>query len=600
MKVLRTLQSGLRGIINLQPRFMEYNYGNFEANKRLLESQNIDWKNKRVLEIGCGNGSLTEYLFDKGAKVTAIDLSEKYLLTARERFRRKIVPEVFVYMSGDELKFPAESFDYVVSFDLIEHIPDTKKHLEEVKRVLKNSGKYFFQTPNKIPSALFAICRDKSFAYRKNHPSLHTRKSLKSVAAEVGFEVEFLKIDYFTEWYRNKLPRPLRSINPQKFGFETNNFGVMTSMTKSEHILDIVTTPYLIPKGSSLRVDSVLKKLARENQVDVLTYPVGEDTDYENVNIFRVNSKKDLNLGVSEISLKKIILDLKVLAKGLSLLRKNNYDIVHCEDFEAGFAGAVLSLFFKEPQYVYDLHNTIVDNLRITNKPKILIKVFEVISKFVYSRYDMIIANWKIYEKVGKKKTFLLYDESNTEIEKINIPTKNKYMAYSGNFKKYQGVENFLSVYSKVMPKFDVILVGDPTDEIVSFVKELKLEKKVHFTGVLDIKESNYILSNAEFCLIPRISGDQPGLKMIHHIMLGKVSVASNIPANTEILKDGYNSVLYKDGKDLEGILRDIDERNIQGGDFKSGIEETQRVISDIWSYEYFVNNYSKVYEKKA
>jgi len=369
----------------------------------------------------------------------------------------------------------------------------------------------------------------------------------------------------------------------------------MEAMNKS--ILDIVTTPYLIPKGSSLRVDSVLKKLVNGNNVDLLVYPVGADTNYPNVNIIRVKSKKGLQLGVSEISGKKILLDMKILFKAFSLLRKNKYDLVHCEDFEAGFVGAILSLFFHKPRFVYDLHNTIVDNLRITNKPKFLIAIFRGISKFVYSRYDMIIANWKIYESIGKKKTFLLYDESDIEVKKTEIPTRKKYLAYSGNFKKYQGVENFVEIYSKVNPSFDLVLVGPPNEDLSMLIEKLNIGNRVHFTGVLDIEESNYILSNAAFCLIPRIGGDQPGLKMIHHVMLGKVSLASDIPANTEILVDGYNSVLYENEKDLINILKDIDEGNIIEEDFKKGIMETQKKISGIWSYEYFVNNYSKVFK---
>lgn len=364
-----------------------------------------------------------------------------------------------------------------------------------------------------------------------------------------------------------------------------------------KRVLDIATTPYLIPKGSSLRVDSVLKKLAKGYQVDFLVYPVGEDTHYDNVNIIRIKSKKNLNLGVSEISFKKILLDLKILTKAFSLLKKNNYDVVHCEDFEAGFVGAVLSLFFHKPKYVYDLHNTIVDNLKITKKPKLLVKIFELISKFVYPRYDMIIANWEMYMQIGKKKTFLLYDSSDIEIKKINIPTKNKYLAYSGNFKKYQGVENFVNVYGRVKPSFDLVLVGQPTEDILNLVKGLGLENKVYFTGVLGIEESNYILSKSEFCLIPRISGDQPGLKMIHHIMLGKCSLASNISANTEVLKDGYNSVLYNSEKDLEDILKDIDGENMTGKDLDIGIVETQKKINEIWSEDYFIHNYSKIFD---
>ncbi|MGI6423152.1 MAG: glycosyltransferase [Candidatus Dojkabacteria bacterium] len=357
-------------------------------------------------------------------------------------------------------------------------------------------------------------------------------------------------------------------------------------------ILDIVTTPYLIPKGSSLRVDSVLKKLSKNNIVDLLVYPVGKDPKYINVNVIRVNGREDIKLGVSEISFKKLKLDLQILLKAFSLVRKNKYHIIHCEDFEAAFVGSILSLFFRKPRYVYDLHNTIVDNLRITNKPKLLINIFRLIAKFVYSRFDLIIANWKIYENINKKKTFLLYDESNLELKETSIPTKNRYLAYSGNFKKYQGVEEFIKVYSKVNPSYDLVLIGEFTQEISSLVERLEMKEKIHFTGVLDIERSNYILSKAMYCLIPRISGDQPSLKMIHHIMLGKPSIATDISANTEILKNGYNSLLYSTEKELITILKEIDGGKIEGRDLEKGILESQEEIREIWSQEYFDKNY--------
>ena len=350
-------------------------------------------------------------------------------------------------------------------------------------------------------------------------------------------------------------------------------------------------TPYLIPKGSSLRVDSVLKKISKNNEVDLLVYPIGENPKYENVNVIRVGRNKNVSLGVSEISFKKLKLDLQILLKAFSLVRKNKYNIIHCEDFEAAFVGSILSFFFRKPRYVYDLHNTIVDNLRITNKSKLLIGIFRLISKFVYSRFDLIIANWKIYESIGKKKTFLLYDESDIETKETNIPTERKYLAYSGNFKKYQGVEEFIEVYAKVNPKYDLVLIGEFTEEIKSLVERLGMGEKIHFTGVLDIKRSNYILSKSMYCLIPRISGDQPGLKMIHHIMLGKSTIATNIPANTEILKNEYNSLLYSNEEELITILKGIDGGRIEEEDLKKGILESQEEIKKSWSQEYFDKN---------
>lgn len=366
---------------------------------------------------------------------------------------------------------------------------------------------------------------------------------------------------------------------------------------QNKKILCIVTSPYQIPKGSSLRIDSILQKLAENNQVDVLAYPAGNDPEYKNVKTFRILSWTKASFSVSEVSARKLFFDLCILLRSFWMMIIKKYDIVHCEDFEAASAGFVLTFFFRKSKYVYDLHNTINDNLRITRKPEWFIKFAKWLAGTIYSRYDLIITNWDIYRNVSKKKRFLLYDESDLNTVKIDIPTKKKYLAYSGNFQKYQGVEEFIKVYAKTKTNFDLVLVGKATKEIKGLVKRLGLDNKVYFTGMLDIEKSNYILTHAELCLIPRIEGDQPGLKMIHHIMLGKVSLATDIPANQELLKNGYNGILYSSEKELIKILDDISKEKINMQKLQKGIKETQEHVRKIWSKKYFNENYFSVLE---
>jgi 2-polyprenyl-3-methyl-5-hydroxy-6-metoxy-1,4-benzoquinol methylase len=191
--------------------------GNFEANKEFLKRYGGKLRGKKVLEIGCGNGSMTNFLSSLGCDVVAIDLNETYLKTARKRF-----PHLkFRNMSGDDLKFEDNTFDIVVSFDLLEHIPEVKSHVFEVKRVLKSNGEYLLQTPNKLTSAIFSIYKDRSFTkWKSYHPSLQSNKSISKLFND--FDLKFCDVDYFTDWYRNKLPKILRNINPKKFGVETN------------------------------------------------------------------------------------------------------------------------------------------------------------------------------------------------------------------------------------------------------------------------------------------------------------------------------------------------------------------------------------------
>lgn len=202
--------------------------GNFESNKKFLEPFIKELKNLKVLEIGCGNGSMVGYLKSLGIDILGIDMNEKYLKNAGSRFGK----ESFKLMRGEDLLFEDNSFDIVLSFDLLEHIPDTKKHLEEVKRVLKNNGKYLLQTPNRYTSLTFSILRDRSLTkWKEYHPSLQTRKSLKRNFDNAGFNIEFVDVDTYTEYFRQKLPKILRGINPKSLGIVTN-FYIIADVVK--------------------------------------------------------------------------------------------------------------------------------------------------------------------------------------------------------------------------------------------------------------------------------------------------------------------------------------------------------------------------------
>ena len=193
--------------------------GNFQSNREFLKPFLAELRKSRVLEIGCGNGSMTGYLKSLGVNIVGIDMNKEYIKNAKKRFGE----ENFKLMKGEDLEFEDNTFDIVLSFDLLEHIPDIVEHLKEVKRVLKEDGEYLFQTPNRYTSIPFSMYKDRSFTkWKEYHPSLQTRVSLRKKFKEIDFNVEFINVDIYTEYFRNKLPKILRWINPQKLGIVTN------------------------------------------------------------------------------------------------------------------------------------------------------------------------------------------------------------------------------------------------------------------------------------------------------------------------------------------------------------------------------------------
>lgn len=96
-------------------------------------------KGIKVLDAGCGDGVLSLMMAEKGAIVTGVDLSLPNIDACKKRAKDKNLKSVISFSIGDaeNLPFPDNSFDLVVSSHVLEHLPDFDKGLREVMRVTK-------------------------------------------------------------------------------------------------------------------------------------------------------------------------------------------------------------------------------------------------------------------------------------------------------------------------------------------------------------------------------------------------------------------------------------------------------------------------------
>jgi SAM-dependent methyltransferase len=98
----------------------------------------------RVLDVACGTG-YGAALLSRRCEVTGIDNSEDALRHARSTARSAR----FIRHELPLIPFADASFDGVVSFETVEHIPDDRAFLAEVRRVLRPGGLFLLSTPNK-------------------------------------------------------------------------------------------------------------------------------------------------------------------------------------------------------------------------------------------------------------------------------------------------------------------------------------------------------------------------------------------------------------------------------------------------------------------
>ena len=101
-----------------------------------------------VLEVGCGRGVGTRLLLEKlGARrVVAIDVDPDMIRRARRRLSTYPPDRLeLAVASVAKLDAKAAAFDAVVDFAILHHVPDWQAAVEEVARVLKPGGRFFFE-----------------------------------------------------------------------------------------------------------------------------------------------------------------------------------------------------------------------------------------------------------------------------------------------------------------------------------------------------------------------------------------------------------------------------------------------------------------------
>lgn len=100
----------------------------------------------RVLEVGCGRGVGIEILFSlDAAEVIGFDLDPKMIALAQKRIAR-YGNRVQVFVGdAEKVDLPDASFDAVVDFGILHHVPGWKKALGEIARLLKPGGCFYFE-----------------------------------------------------------------------------------------------------------------------------------------------------------------------------------------------------------------------------------------------------------------------------------------------------------------------------------------------------------------------------------------------------------------------------------------------------------------------
>lgn len=157
-----------------------------------------------LLEIGSGSGYLMTFLeaeYPKGT-FTGIEYDERLIPVIKSKVQRAKI----IQGNAEEIFFENETFDIIVSLQVIEHLYQPELMLLAAKKYLNPNGVLIFTTPN--PEGLGArIMKDKWHGYRDDHVSMKSTDEWRLLAEKCGLTTVYCGTTFFTGVpILNKLP----------------------------------------------------------------------------------------------------------------------------------------------------------------------------------------------------------------------------------------------------------------------------------------------------------------------------------------------------------------------------------------------------------
>ncbi len=161
---------------------------------------------KKVLEIGCGIGAFAKILDERKFEVHATDISSFIIDQAK-----KLQNHIYFFVSDIEKGINTKNkYDYIFTFEVMEHLSDPLKALLNIKKLLKEKGILIISTP--LPTAL--VLSDPM------HINVHPPHYWENIAGKAGFKVKASKaVSFIPFLYRFNafFSRPLPFSTNHKF-----------------------------------------------------------------------------------------------------------------------------------------------------------------------------------------------------------------------------------------------------------------------------------------------------------------------------------------------------------------------------------------------
>ena len=379
-------------------------------------------------------------------------------------------------------------------------------------------------------------------------------------------------------------------------------------------ILFISPQPFFQWRGSPIRVNFNIQALSQLGYaVDLLTLPIGERRELQGVDVIRVANPfriKQIPIGPS---LHKIFFDILILFKGLQLIRKQNYIVIHGVE-EAGIIAVILSQL-AGCKAIFEKHS---DPFSYKTKflKNILLTVYAFVERVTVKRVNAVICTGpglvKQVEKMGTPtRAFHIFDIPSSLVEpvpmqvakirqKLQQHDNEILITFVGSFAVYQGIDLLIKTIPEVTQKCPLarfIIIGGKNDEIEK--RKLILQQQgaleaVSFIGMVAPDILPDYLSASDILLSPRISGVNTPLKLLDYFKAGRSIVATDVESNRLILNDDLAGFAAPEPTAMAAAIVSLVENNDKR---KAMGERGRKLYESTYNFPNFTQKLKACYE---
>jgi 2-polyprenyl-6-hydroxyphenyl methylase/3-demethylubiquinone-9 3-methyltransferase len=124
--------------------------GIYNTIKRIRHANNLANTSLTIADIGCGAGTQSIIWAKDGHRVHGIDINERLIDLANKRAEGSQLEAEFIAGTATSLPWKNETMDVCLAPELLEHVPEWEKCLDEFDRILKKGGVLFITTSNRL------------------------------------------------------------------------------------------------------------------------------------------------------------------------------------------------------------------------------------------------------------------------------------------------------------------------------------------------------------------------------------------------------------------------------------------------------------------